>query len=326
MVIPPPNEVLKVLGQAKRVLVATHIFPDGDALGSQLALASSLAAIGKDVLIYSEEKVSHLYDFMPGCEKLQSSLPDPAQYDCVVAVDCADQKRLGKEADRLLTAKKVIMVDHHAGHKTFGDIHWVDPERASTGEMVYDLIVALGAEISPDAAYCLYTAIVSDTGSFMYSSTTADTFRVAGELIALGVKPSEVAGKLFENFTVNRLELLKAVLDSLEMHSDGQIAIICVTRDMFAMTGAVPADTENFINYPRAVSSVKVAAFIKETRDGVVSVSLRSKGVDCDVAELAASYGGGGHTNAAGFKLRDKDRLAVREDLLQKLKELVADL
>lgn len=322
----PPNEIVSILGQAEKILIATHIFPDGDALGSQLALGDSLAALDKKVFLYSEEKVSHLYDFLPGCERLQGSLPDLAQYDCVVAVDCADQKRLGKEAEKLLTAKKVIMIDHHAGHKPFGDIQWIDPKRASTGEMVYDLIVALGADISADAAYCLYTAVVSDTGSFMYSSTTADTFRVASELIALGVKPSEVAGKLFENFTVNRLQLLQLVLDSLEMHSDGQIAIINVTREMFASTGAVPADTENFINYPRAVASVRVAAFIKETRDGVVSVSLRSKGADCDVAELAAGYGGGGHTNAAGFKLRDQAPLAVREDLLKKLKELVADL
>ncbi len=322
----PPNEIISILSEAEKVLVVTHIFPDGDALGSQLALGDSLDAMGKEVFLYSEEKVSHLYDFLPGCGKLQSSLPDPAKYDCVVAVDCADQKRLGTEAEKLLTAKKVIMIDHHAGHKPFGDNQWIDPERASTGEMVYDLIVELGADISVDAAYCLYTAVVSDTGSFMYSSTTADTFRVASELISLGVRPSEVAGKLFENFTVNRLQLLQLVLGSLEMHSGGRIAIISATREMFSRSGAVPADTENFINYPRAVASVQVAAFIKETRDGVVSVSLRSKDGACDVAEVAAGYGGGGHTNAAGYKIRDKESLAVREDLLKKLEKLVADL
>lgn len=322
----PPNDIVSSLGQAKKVLVATHIFPDGDALGSQLALGDSLASLGKEVFLYSEEKVSHLYDFLPGCERLQGALPDLDQYDCVVAVDCADQKRLGKEVERLLAVKQVIMIDHHAGHKLFGHLQWVDPARASTGEMIYDLIVALGTDISPDAAYCLYTAIVSDTGSFMYSSTTADTFRVVSELVALGVKPAEVAGKLFENFTVNRLQLLQLVLDSLEMISGGRVAIITVTREMFAKTGAVPADTENFINYPRAVASVRVAAFIKETRDGVVSVSLRSKDGTCDVAELAASYGGGGHTNAAGFKIRAEDSLSVKEDLLPKLRELVAGL
>ena len=322
----PPNDILSALKEADSVLVATHIYPDGDALGSQLALGECLESLGKNVFLYSEEKVSHLYDFLPGCGKLRHSLPDLSGIDCVVSVDCADRLRLGQAADHLLTAKRLIMIDHHAGHKLFGDLQWVDPSRASTGEMVYDLVVALGAEISPDAAYCLYTALVSDTGSFVYSSTTADTFRVAAELVGLGVKPSDVAGKLFDNFTVNRLNLLKLVLDSLEIHSDKRVAIITVTGEMFGQTGTVPADTENFINYPRSLASVRVAAFIKETRPGVVSVSLRSKGSDCDVAALAAEFGGGGHRNAAGFKLVDADRISVRKDLLEKMERLVTAL
>jgi len=323
--ISPPNEIVKALQEAKSVLVATHIYPDGDALGSQIALGECLESLGKKVFLYGEEEVNHLYDFLPGCEKLQKELPDPAGFDCVVAVDCADQKRLGKASERLLTADPVIMIDHHAGNRLFGNLHWIDPDRASTGEMVYDLAVALGSEISYDAAYCLYTALVTDTGSFMYSSTTVDTFRVAGELLSSGVKPSEVAGKLFENSSVNRLQLLKLVLDSLEMYSEGRIAIISVTREMFANSGTEPADTENFINYPRAVASVRVAAFIKETRDGVISVSLRSKGNDCDVARLATDFGGGGHCNAAGYKLHGADRASVRDELLKKLEILVAD-
>jgi phosphoesterase RecJ-like protein len=218
------------------------------------------------------------------------------------------------------------MIDHHAGHKLFGNLQWVDPSRASTGEMVYDLVVKLGAEISPDAAYCLYTALVSDTGSFMYSSTTADTFRIAGALVELGVHPSDVAGKLFDNFTINRLQLLKMVLDTLEIHFDKQVAIISVTRQMFTETGTDPADTENFINYPRSLASVRVAAFIKEASDGVISVSLRSKSDDYDVAAIAAGYGGGGHVNAAGFKISDSDLDSIRQDLLLKLESLVAVL
>jgi phosphoesterase RecJ-like protein len=317
--IQPPNEILSTLQEAKRVLVAAHIYPDGDALGSQLALGECLESLGKEVFFYSEEKVGHLYDFLPGCEKLRHAVADISGFDCVVTVDCADAQRLGKLADRLLSAKRLIMIDHHAGHNLFGDLHWVDPGRASTGEMVYDLMVALGAEISCDAAYCLYTAVVSDTGSFRYSSTTADTFRVAAELVNRGVKPSEVAGKLFDNFTINRLRLLKLVLDSLEVHADDRIAFITATREMFDETGTTPADTENFINYPRSLLSVRVAAFIKETRNGVVSVSLRSKGDDCDVAAVAIEFGGGGHRNAAGFKIVDGERTAVSRDLLRKL-------
>lgn len=257
----PPNDLVSKLKEADNVLIATHVYPDGDALGSQLALGAGLESLGKKVLLYSEEPVGHLYDFLPGSDKLQNSPGDLSRFDCVVAVDCADRQRLGKMSESLLSVSPAIMIDHHAGHRPFGDIIWVDPTRAATGEMVYDLLVELGADVSPDAAYCLYTALVSDTGSFMYSSTTADTFRVAGALVERGVKPAEVACKLYENFTVNRLQLLKMVLDSLEMHADNRIALISVTREMFAETGTVPADTENFINYPRALSSVRVAAF-----------------------------------------------------------------
>ncbi len=324
--IPVPNEILSTLRAAKRVLVASHIYPDGDALGSQLALGECLETLGKEVFFYSEEKVGHLYDFLPGCEKLRHSLPDISGFDCVVSLDCAEAQRLGKGAEQLLTAKRLIMIDHHAGHKLFGDLQWVDPDRASTGEMVYDLMVPLGVEIPYDAAYCLYAAMVSDTGSFMYSSTTSDTFRVAAELVNRGVKPSDVAGRLFDNFTINRLRLLKLVLDSLEVHADGRIALITVTPEMFSETGTVAADTESFVNYPRSLASARVAAFIKETRNNVISVSLRSKGDDCDVAAVAAEFGGGGHRNAAGFKIIDGDRAKVSRELLQKLQKVVAPL
>jgi len=317
--IKPPNEILKALAGAEKILIATHIYPDGDALGSQLALGMILESLGKKVVLYGEEKVGHLYDFMPCCHKMTTDLPNPQAFDCVVAVDCADLLRLGTAGDRFNQISPFVMIDHHAGHKPFGDMQWVDPERASTGEMIYDLAVAMNAEISREAAFCLYTAVVSDTGSFKYSSTSADTFRVAGDLISRGVNPAEVAGRLFDNFTFNRLQLLKKVLDSLEMHCRDKVAIISATREMFAETGTVPADTENFINYPRSLASVQVAAFIKAGREGVISVSLRSKGKDFDVARLASTFGGGGHRNAAGFKVRDTDILAVKKKLLAEL-------
>ncbi|HSH12126.1 MAG TPA: bifunctional oligoribonuclease/PAP phosphatase NrnA [Desulfurivibrionaceae bacterium] len=319
----PPAEIVKVLQGADRVLLATHIYPDGDALGSQLALGRVLESLGKQVCLYSEEPVNHLYGFLPGCDKLVTTLPDPDRFACAISVDCADSHRLGRERDRLLRIKPFIMVDHHAGHCPFGEFQWVEPGLSATGEMVYELAVALGGEIDYEAAYCLYTALVSDTGSFMYASTSAKTLRVAGDLVSRGVKPAEVAGHLFDNFTFNRLHLLRLVLESLEVHGQGRIAVIRATREMFAQTGTVPADTENFINYPRAVGSVMVAAFIKESRDNVVSVSLRSKGRQVDVAEVAQEFGGGGHRNAAGFKLKDVEVAKVRADLLLRLEALL---
>lgn len=322
--INPFDAIVEQLQGARRVLLVAHAFPDGDALGSQIGLGLILEGMGKEVVYYAEAKVSYLYEFMPGVEKLQQTLPPPSEIDCVVALDCGDRERLGRAMAELLTYKPLLVIDHHKGHDNFGDIDWVLVDRASTGDMVYDLAVALKAEISQPAAYCLYTAIVTDTGSFKYSSTTAETFRVAAALVGKGVKPAEVAGKVFDNFTVSRLHLLEAVLSTLELFGEERIAVIHVTREMFQQTGACAGDTESFINYPRALASVKVAVFIKEAEDGMVGVSLRSKGNDCDVAEVAAAFSGGGHRNAAGFKIREVAVGEIRDQVLAKLLPLVS--
>lgn len=319
----PLTEIIQAIRGADNILVVTHTHPDGDAIGSQIALGNILEALGKKVFLYGEEQPSHLYEFLPGCGKIKSTLPDLAEFSCAIALDCGDRFRLGRAMDALLSIRPFVVIDHHLGHKDFGDLRWIDAQRGSTGEMVYDLGVAFGGEISYETAYCLYAAIVSDTGSFKYSSTTADTFRIAGELLTKGVRPAEVAGKLFDNFTVSRLNLLKMVLDSLELHAENQIAIIAATREMFSESGAKQEDSENFINYPRALDSVKVAGFLKEAENGVVGVSLRSKGKDYDVAQVAASFGGGGHRNAAGYKVPGGTVSEVREKLLGELISLV---
>lgn len=319
----PLSEIAAALKAASRVLVLTHIHPDGDALGSQLALGMVLRGLGKEVCLYGETEVSHLYDFLPGAAEITTQLPELDSFDAAIALDCGDAQRLGENMTALLGVKPFLVIDHHAGHQDFGDRRWVDPHRASTGEMVYDLAVALGGDISHEAAYCLYTAIVSDTGSFKYSSTTAETFRVARELVLKGVKPAEVAGKLFDNYSLARLRLFQRVLEGLSLHSNGRIALISAPQRFFAETGAAGQDTEGFINYPRSLTSVKVAAFLKEAEAGKVSVSLRSKGSDCDVAKVAAKFGGGGHRNAAGFKRFDTTIEQLSGELLRALEQVV---
>ena len=322
MLNPPkqvPSQISEALRQADNVLIASHVFPDGDALGSQLALGEILESLGKKVYYYCEEFVSTMYEFLPGSEKLKNDLPDISVLDAAVAVDCGDRFRLGREAGKLLQIQPFIVIDHHAGHRDFGDISWVEADRSSTAEMIFDLALALNADISYNAAYCLYTAIVSDSGSFKYESTSAYTFHVACHLLNRGVIPSEVAGKLFDNYSVNRLRLLEKVLGSLELHADGQIAVITATNDMFEATGAKREDTEEFINLPRALRSVKVAAFLKETLDGYIKVSLRAKG-ECDVSQVALKFGGGGHRNAAGYRVQDRILAEVSEELRQELK------
>jgi phosphoesterase RecJ-like protein len=225
--------------------------------------------------------------------------------------------------EQLLTVHPFLVIDHHRGHDDFGDLRWVAPDRAATGELVYDLALALAAEISAQTAYCLYAAIVADTGSFKYSATTGDTFRIAGDLVSRGVKPADVSGKLFDNFTVQRLRLMHLVLATLQLYADDRLAVISAPLEFFIKTGTGQEDSEGFINYPRSLSTVKIAALLKENEQGLVSVSLRSKGSTHDVARVAAFFGGGGHRNAAGFKLADTTIDQVREKLLAKLLPLV---
>jgi len=317
-----PRPLVEILERAAAVLVVTHIYPDGDALGSQLGLADILRALGKRVTVYGEAKAGHLYDFMPGAGGVETTLPDLARFDAAVALDCGDRFRLGRSMEQLLTVHPFLAVDHHSGHQPFGDHRWVDPDRSSTGEMVFELALALRAPISFEAAFNLYTAIVADTGAFKYESTSARTFQVAGALLDHGVKPAEVAGKLFDNYSIQRLRLLEAVLATLELHVEERIALISVTGEMFARCGATTDDTEDFINYPRALKTVKVAAFIKELPDGQIGVSMRAKG-ECDVAAVARSFGGGGHRNAAGFKT-GSSVAQVRRELLAALSPLLA--
>jgi len=318
------NEIVKVINKADSFLIAAHVFPDGDALGSMIALGDILESLGKKVTLYGEEEVTYLYKFLPGSERINTEIPDTAEIDCLICLDCGDRYRLGKMVDELLTLHPIIVLDHHAGHKDFGDFEWVDDAMPSTGNLVYELAASLGAKLSYEAAYCLYTAIVSDTGSFKYASTTADTFRVAGELVALGVNPEDVAGNLFDNFTENRLRLLQMVLDSMDLTGSGKIAMITATKSMFEKSGAAPCDTETFINFPRALSSVKVAVFLKEV-NGTVSVSLRSKESCHDVAAIARQFGGGGHRNAAGFKVKEApDVEGIAAKLLTALTPLVS--
>ena len=307
------------------VVLATHLNPDGDALGSLLGLGDILESMGKRVFRYLEKPVSPLYSFIPGSDLVETDLQDLAEFvrqsgdDIVcVSLDCGDPERLGAFGPELLKIRPFLVIDHHKGNNAFGDFAWIDPKRSSTGEMIFDLASELGQTVSQKAAYALFTAIVTDTGSFRYEATSAHTFDVARQLVNLGVQPDLISGKIYDNFTVKRLRLMQMVLATLEVFHDDRIAVIRVTREMLDQTGCTMEDTENFINLPRAVTSVQVAVFLKETSEGMVSVSMRAKGT-CDVAEIAFGFGGGGHRNAAGFRAIGTTVDRVWENLLPAL-------
>jgi phosphoesterase RecJ-like protein len=323
----PDQTIVEAVRSKGHVLLATHFNPDGDALGSLLGLAEVLEGMGKRVLRYLEEPVSHLYRFLPGCGQIQTDMAKVREFIAqagndllTVCLDCGEEKRLGRYHQELSGFHPLLVIDHHRGNSGFGDGAWIEPHRSSTGEMVYDLAVALGAEVSTRAAECLYAAINTDTGSFRYESTSSHTFAVAGELVRRGVRPETVATNLYDNYTLGRLRLMQEVLATLEMYERDRIAIIRVTQKMLERTFTTMLDTEYFINLPRAVSSVRVAVFLKEIEPNHVSVSLRAKG-QCDVSQVAGQFGGGGHRNASGFRVKGQPLDAVRDALLLRLRQ-----
>lgn len=320
-----PEEIIREIERAESFVLMTHLHPDGDALGSLLGLAEILEGLGKKVFRYLEDPVTHLYDFLPGCTlaetdlvALQNFVAAADSKVAAISLDCGDCDRLGREKKELLKLDPLLVIDHHRGHQEFGDFRWLDSARSSTGEMVYELAMELGAELSSSAAFNIYVAISTDTGSFRYENTSPRTLRIAADLVACGVRPEVVAGHIYDNFTLQRLRLMEQVLATLELFESDQLAFITVTHKMFEDCGAEVGDVEGFINYPRSLQSVKVAVFLKETQNGGVSVSLRAKG-ECDVAEVAALFGGGGHRNAAGFRFPDKGVKQAQELVLDAL-------
>lgn len=321
------NQVAQAVLATGNIVLATHIRPDGDALGSLLGFANILKGMGKRVMCYLEEPVSDLYSFLPVSDKVETDLTRVLAFvrECGadvmgICLDCGDLERLGKSGSELKKIHPFLVIDHHQGNNGFGDLAWIEPHRSSTGEMIYDLAAEMGAEVSKDAADCLYTAIVTDTGSFQYDATTEHTFAVAGNLVACGVQPAAISQSLYDNATFGRLQLMQRVLATLESFFDDQVAVIRVSLEMMRATGTTLEDCEGFINLPRSVSGVRVAVFLKENDERVVSASLRAKG-DCDVATVAAKFGGGGHRNAAGLRMGDQGLEQVRDILLPVLEQ-----
>ncbi len=321
-----PEKILEVIRDSGHCVLATHVQPDGDAVGSLLALAEILKDMGKNVFAFLDEPISHLYDFLPGCNKLNADVDKLQQFIaaagtdlCAIALDCGEADRIGKYRAIFEKVSPFLVIDHHLSHCNFGDYRWIDPHRSSTGEMLYEICEALGQTPSYTAAYALYVAICTDTGSFRYECTGARTFEIAGKLVDHGVKPNQVAGLIYENFSPERLQLMQMVLKTLDLCENGQIACIHVTREMFEISGALTQDVEGFVEYPRSISSVKVAVFFKETRANMISVSLRAKG-ECNVASIAKQFGGGGHRNAAGCKFPAETIDSVGEKVLTAIK------
>ena len=282
-------------------LVTTHESPDGDAVGSSLALGSYLRRLGKAVTVYLKDPIPDLYAFLPLASSVVHALPD-RRFDICFVLDVGEFRRAGEELANFTGVGKFINIDHHLLCERFGAINLIDAEAAATGVLIHRIIRAAGHEVDYDTALCIYTAVITDTGSFRYSNANREAFTVAGEMVACGVDAWFVAEKLYESQPQRRLELLALALATLTVSPRGDVASITVLLDMYDKTGTDAELTDGFVNYPRSIRGVEVAVFFRELRPGVFKVGFRSKG-KVNVAALAAQFGGGGHHNAAGCNI-----------------------
>lgn len=284
-----------------RFLIATHVNPDGDAIGSSLALGEILRNMGKDVVCYCETPVSDRYLFMPGAYQFTAELADPEQREVFVVIDCSDLDRAGKVLKKSRMPEAMINIDHHRNNQISGGVHLVDENACASAELVYRLIGELRQPITRSAALNLYTAILTDTGSFRFSNTNQAAFRISEEMVGLGVIPQVVARKVYGTYSAARLKLLSHVLDTLEISPNKMFATVSVTLATMARTGTIRDDINGFVDYPRFITGIEFSALVQEISEGRFHVSLRSAG-NVNVAKIAEEFGGGGHFNASGFE------------------------
>jgi len=316
-----PSDVLTPFRREPgRALMLGHVHPDADVLGTLLALGVALEAAGWSVTYGGPHPAPGALSFLPGVERYRILPSVAGPLDVAVLTDCPNPGRTEGLIDQTKAAASVVVnIDHHPDNRRYGHVNWIDTSAAATGEMVYRLLVALGLPLTPGIATNLYTAIHTDTGSFRYSNVTPDTFRIAAELVAAGAEPAVVSSALYERRATDSLRWLGESLARVEVSDDGQVAWLALPG------GAVPEtfiESEELVNYPRSIASVRVACLLRERGD-TVKVSLRGKG-DVNVNQIAARFGGGGHPNAAGFTVPGTLGPVTR-DVLAAVRQAVRD-
>jgi bifunctional oligoribonuclease and PAP phosphatase NrnA len=293
-----PREIISVFKKEKVFFLSTHIHPDADAIGSVLALSFALESLGKQTYIYNKDRIPAQYRFMKGHKRFKSSVRNIiGKKPVLVLLDCNSPERAALERYSFRTS---VVIDHHETERDFGDIRWVNPAAAATGLMIFYLIKSLGIVLTKEMSENLYSAISADTGTFRFSNTSAEVLRAGAELLDSGADPELVSESLYNHWERNRFELFMDTLNNLEITDN--LAIMHITREMLQTTGTLPEDAENFANFPKMIREIKIAALFRETGDGSWKVSLRSKG-NINVAKTAEFFGGGGHRNAAGFRI-----------------------
>lgn len=301
-----------------RFVLTSHARPDGDSIGSQLALAFTLESLGKDVRILNSDAAPEHYLDFPGMDRIEivNAAPADLQADAVIVMECSDLSRTGVSG---LDRHFIINIDHHAGNRMYGALNWFDESAAACGEMVFDIIRALNVPLTTEIATHIYLAILTDTGSFHHSNITPRTFDICRQTVEAGVNPAAMARRVFDRNSFGKLKLIGALLDSMELIDHGRLAVLYLDDMMLEACGCTHNDTEGVINLPLTAREIQAVVFFKVSSSGVVRVSMRSK-YDVDVRLVANAFGGGGHKNAAGFTVEgplDKVKSAILERIVQ---------
>jgi phosphoesterase RecJ-like protein len=317
------EQILQHIKTHQRILIASHAEPDGDCLGSLVALGLALGKLDKTITLFNSSPIPAVYRFLPGVERIVKQIKEAKEYDLAVVLDCGDILRVGEDSSVVEQIPILINIDHHVSNTGFGDIQLIDTNACATAELVYRLIEALEIPFDKAIATAIYLGILTDTGSFRFSNTNPAAFAISKAMIDIGVEPHTVAQRVFGTYSLGRIKLLNMALNSIEISENGKLSLMTISRSMLNSTGTSTEDIDGLINYARRIEDVKVAALIHEIKNGAgkftnmnrYHVSLRSDST-VDVATIANKFGGGGHTSAAGFQI-ESTLVALKEKIIQ---------
>jgi phosphoesterase RecJ-like protein len=313
------DRILEKIRDSRTICIGGHIRPDGDCIGSQLALALALRRQGKEVVCWNEDALPQKYAFLDPGHLVQKPKAGP-EFDLVIALDCASFERLGSIGPVVEHRRLLINIDHHQSNTRYGDLNWISAREASTGELVFRLLRVAAWPITPAMADCLFTAVSTDTGSFQYPTTQPVTYHTAGDLVKLGANLDTVCREVYQSFSLSRVRLLKHLYSHFHLTCHDRIAYLWLKNRDFARTGAERNDTEGLIDHLRAIEPVVVACIFEEVEPELTRISLRSKSDAVNVNDIAAQFGGGGHAAAAGARIAGRP-LSVQRRVVAAIKK-----
>ncbi len=305
------KKIINHLKNSNHIIIASHKNPDGDAIGSLIAMGLALEALNKNITLYNESPIPSAYRFLPSVERIVRQIKETNTYDTAIILDCADFQRIGKISSVISKIPVIINIDHHITNTRFGNLNLIDTSACATAEIIYNLLIEMALPISNSAiATSIYTGILTDTGSFRFSNTKKSAFAICEKMVEAGVDPYNVAQHVYGRYSLGRIKLLNMALESIEISDNGKMSMMILTKDMLDKTGTLSENINGLVNYAKSIENVKVAVLINELsnrnrvpeKPGDYHVSLRSDGT-VDVAAIAGLFGGGGHNRAAGFNI-----------------------